>query len=278
MSYLDETPIADRVDATTFLSFDVLMSYDSCMNYKRWEYPATITSTTSGPAAMEVVNDCISEGDYDVHHACGNGVPYRCQFCDLVPPSHYGEPVCGANRRRQLKQGYQGWLQGLAAVDVSEALFQSHTVHDIDEETNLYKSDVYYDVVMGEFDGGDVGFTRTVLDGMCWAMGTRTLETCSGNQHGDVQVWSGYISKQKAAVAMNFLCEFMNAVTRVATVDPLKGSIDRNSGEQTTDDDGFDLSTSIDFECCQCYLSVLPETGHTDDVQLGALGACCGVG
>merc|ERR1712091_838251 len=33
------------------------------------------------------------------------------------------------------------------------------------------------------------------------------------------------------------------------------------------------FSTSFDFECCQCYLSKLPETGHTDDVQLGALGA-----
>ena len=30
---------------------------------------------------------------------------------------------------------------------------------------------------------------------------------------------------------------------------------------------------AFDFECCQCYVSWLPETGHTDDVQLGALGA-----
>mmetsp|Transcript_21053 Transcript_21053/g.63016 ORF Transcript_21053/g.63016 Transcript_21053/m.63016 type:complete len:188 (+) Transcript_21053:559-1122(+) len=34
-----------------------------------------------------------------------------------------------------------------------------------------------------------------------------------------------------------------------------------------------DFSTGFDFECCQCYVSWLPETGHTDDVQLGALGA-----
>merc|ERR1711938_335200 len=51
----------------------------------------------------------------------------------------------------------------------------------------------------------------------------------------------------------NVLCGVLNAVVLQAT--------------------GAAGEAPHDFECCQCYMSVLPETGHTDDVQLGALGA-----
>ena len=55
---------------------------------------------------------------------------------------------------------------------------------------------------------------------------------------------------------MNTLCKVMNAVVRHATASA-----------------NASAASGFDFECCQCYLSKLPETGHTDDVQLGALGA-----
>jgi hypothetical protein len=54
--------------------------------------------------------------------------------------------------------------------------------------------------------------------------------------------------KGNVAAFTNELCAILNTIVSIAT-----------DGE-------------YDFECCQCYISSLPETGHSDDVQLGAQG------
>jgi len=73
------------------------------------------------------------------------------------------------------------------------------------------------------------------------------------------------IPKSSAVTAQNVLCKLMKGIVRHAT-----GADSALDGDTLGN---YQLDSGFDFECCQCYLSRLPETGHTDDVQLGALGA-----
>ena len=194
-----------------YLTFDMLMSYDNCMDYRRWEKPTMLYSFATTAAATSISSSntdtsgvYASGSSYSTSKSCNADIPFACGFGLFTP----------------------------TAADITPST--ASTGH------NLYASSRLYDKLGGS----------------------------------DVRVDGQFITKASAAAAMNSLCRFMNAVVRTATgTDSTLGGDNEGNDGSGSAWGNYDIDTGYDFECCQCYISILPETGHTDDVQLGAFGA-----